>query len=152
MRNQKAVCFMLLLLSASGAGAERVNCWDSQMSQILSHSAEQTLGNFELDGVSSHSDAAADQGALAYKCSGTFLLAANRKQYSYLCELHDEAGDKFALQNSDTTLGAMQYVAGGGTGKYAERTGLASEYLQFPINRDGGLPSCDPNNTAFRLP
>ena len=148
MRAQKSVCTMLLLLSASGASAERLSCWDSQMSQILAHSPDQTIGNFELAGVS----VAADAPLLAYKCNGTFLMSGERRQYSYLCEVHDASGDKFSLQNNDTTLDAMQYVTGGGTGKYAERAGLAADYALFPINRDGSLPSCDPNQTAGRLP
>jgi hypothetical protein len=152
MRARKSVCTMLLLLSASGASAERLSCWDSQMSQILAHDAGQTLGNFELGGVSTATATPTNEPVLAYKCTGTFILGAQRKQYSYLCELRDEAGDKFALQNSDAGFGATQYVAGGGTGKYAERAGAAAEYENFPINRDGSLPSCDPNQSALRLP
>jgi hypothetical protein len=150
---RKAICTMLLLSSAVGANAERLSCWDSQMSQILSHDAGQTIGNFEFGGVTAANDVDSAERLLAYKCSGTFLLSSDRKQYSYLCELQDAVGDKFSLQNSEAQLGAIQYVAGGGTGKYAERAGDAEEFRNFPINRDGSLPSCDPTQTAaFRLP
>ncbi len=153
MRTRKSVCTTLvvssaLALSAQRANAEHVNCWDTQMSEIVAHSAEQTIGNFEVGGVS----IASDQPLIVYKCNGTFLLRGERKQYSYLCDLQDAAGDKFSLQNNDATLGAMQYVAGGGTGKYIERAGLAAEYTLFPVNRDGSLPSCDPTQTAGKLP
>jgi hypothetical protein len=152
MRSRKIVGAALLLLIAARAGAERINCVDSQVSQVTAHTAEQTLAIFEWSGVSLDAQTDPAEQVLVFQCSGTVLLEAARKRYNYLCEFHDEAGEKFSLQNGDDALEQMQYVRGGGTGRYADRTGAAPEYRRFPINGDGSLTNCDPNQTALRLP
>lgn len=152
MRRQQTIFVLLLLFGAARAGAERSTCVERELSHISAHTALQTIANFEWSGISRDAHADAPEQVLKFECSGTVLIEGASKRYNYLCELHDAAGDKFALQNDGDALDTVQYVRGGGTGKHAERAGPAPEFRGFPMNSDATLANCDPNQKEVTSP
>jgi hypothetical protein len=136
-----------VLSGATGAQAERVNCLESQGSRIIAYSDARTLGTFELTGIAR--ERGNENDTLSFRCSGTFLATADGKAYNYTCELIDAAGDKFNLQNADSTPVAELRYVDGGTGKYSALRGAAAEFAVFPLNSDGTLPACAAQESAF---
>lgn len=151
LSRQHAAVLGIVMLSAASIGSVRAqNCWDTQSAQIVAHSAAHTVGNFELAGIAVLDQSRID--SARFRCTGTFLRVDQEKKYNYYCEVTDGDGETFILQNVDALPGGTLVYTGGGTGKYADLTGIAQKFTDFPFNTGGTLPGCDRKQAEFKLP
>ncbi len=122
---------------AYNAHGERINCWETQSSQIMAHTQGHTEGTFELAGLSRNVAGSPEP----FHCSGTFESVDGQRHYAYRCELARSGGDTLVV----TSPAATKPARWEGTAHQAE-SGTDAELGSFPFNSDGSLPACAKEN------